>query len=106
MKIFVIGSDAAVWGFALTGVSGRIVETGAELNAALDETLLDEEIGILLITTDVAAWARERIETLLVQPEGVLIVEIPGPQGAPLLGQDPRGPGIGELLRRTVGVKI
>jgi V/A-type H+/Na+-transporting ATPase subunit F len=101
MKIFVIGADAAVWGFALTGVPGRIVENAGELNSALDEALQAEDIGIILITSDVVGLAQERIEALLVQPEGKLVLEIPGPEGASTYGRS-----IGELLRRTVGVKI
>jgi vacuolar-type H+-ATPase subunit F/Vma7 len=106
VKIFVLGSDAAVWGFALTGVPGRIVGNEAELNAALDEALGAEDIGIILITADVVGLARERIEALMVSGEGALVVEIPAPHNASSLGAGPRGHTIGELLRQRVGVKI
>ena len=106
MKIFVIGSASAVWGFALTGVLGRVVEDEGGLNAALDEGLQDEDIGIILITADVVGLARERIEALMIRAEIPLVVEIPAPEDASPRGMHRDRPGLGELLRRTVGVKI
>jgi vacuolar-type H+-ATPase subunit F/Vma7 len=106
MKIFVIGSASAVWGFALTGVLGKVVEGADELNAALDEVLQAEDIGIILITADVIGLARERIETLMIRAEVPLVVEIPAPEGVVSRGTSPDRPRLSEMLRRTIGVKI
>jgi V/A-type H+/Na+-transporting ATPase subunit F len=101
VKIHVIGSELAVWGFALTGVQGEIVETPEALGVALDTALSDLTIGIILVTEDVARWARARVDELMMQSEIPLIVEIPGP------GAAPRGrPSVGEMLHRMLGVSV
>lgn len=101
MQVFVIGSAPAVWGFALAGVRGRIVQDVDELTAALDEVLQAEDLGVVLITEDVAAFDHDRIEHLMARGDQPLIVEIPGPEG-PIPGH----PSIGELMRRTIGVRV
>ncbi len=101
MKLLVIGAAAAVWGFALTGVRGRVVETAEALNQALDEALSDASVGIVLVTEDAAELARERMDVLTVRSEIPLVVEIPGPEG-PAKGR----PSISEILRHTIGVRV
>lgn len=100
MNIFVIGSAPAVWGFALAGVEGRTVETADEVQAALDAALGQADIGIVLITEDVASLARDRVDQLIVRSEVPLVVEIPGPEGP-----SPDYPLIQDLLQRAIGVK-
>ena len=101
MKLLVIGSAPAVWGFSLTGVHGRVVETAEALNQALDEALADASVGIVLVTEDAAELARERVDTLSVRSEIPLVVEIPGPEGP---SED--HPSIREILRHTIGVRV
>ncbi|MBN1259521.1 MAG: Vacuolar H+transporting two-sector ATPase F subunit [Anaerolineae bacterium] len=101
MKLLVIGNPDAVWGFALTGVGGRIATTGAALEAALDDALADENVGIILITEDVADLARRRVDQLMARSAVPLVVEIPGP-GGPSLDRPP----LREVLRQTLGLKI
>ena len=101
MKLLVIGNQDAVWGFALAGVRGQIVTTKDELTHALDLTLADEEIGIVLVTEDVANLARERVDVLMTRSTTPLVVEIPGPEGP-----SPDRPPLSEVIRRTIGVKI
>ncbi|MBP7947752.1 MAG: V-type ATP synthase subunit F [Verrucomicrobia bacterium] len=100
MRLQVIGHQDAVWGFALVGVPGCIVTTAEELHAALDAALADATVGIIMVTDDVAALARERIETLKVQP-APLLIEIPGPAGP-----RPDTLSVSATLQRTLGVKI
>jgi V/A-type H+-transporting ATPase subunit F len=101
MKLLVIGNQDAVWGFALAGVRGQIVTTAEELNHAIDAALANKEIGIVLVTEDVANLARQQVDTLMVRSTTPLVVEIPGPEG-------PRAdrPPLSEVIRRTIGVKI
>ena len=101
MKIGVIGSAPAVWGFALTGVQGWIVETPEAVHKALDEALADGDIGILLMTEDVAQWARSRVDELVMQSEAPLVVELPSPHGT-----SEERPAIHEMLRRMLGVEV
>jgi vacuolar-type H+-ATPase subunit F/Vma7 len=99
--MLVIGSQDAVWGFALAGVQGRVVTSAAELHVALDEAMESGEYGIVLVTDDVADLARERVDTLVVRSTAPLVVEIPGP-GGPRPDRLP----LGEVLRRTLGIRI
>jgi vacuolar-type H+-ATPase subunit F/Vma7 len=101
MKPLVIGNQVAVWGFALTGVRGQVVETAEALHQALDEALADEAVGIVLVTEDVAKMARQRVDTLMARSTVPLVVEIPGPQGP-----SPDRPALSQMLRQTIGVKI
>lgn len=99
--MLIIGSAPAVWGFALAGVQGRIAGTAGEFHQALDEALHTPDVGIVLVTEDVARYARERVENLMARSEMPLVVEIPGPEGP---SRD--RPTINDLLRRTIGVKV
>jgi len=99
--LLVIGSQDAVWGFALAGVKGQIVGTADELNAALDTAISSGEVGIVLITEDVANLARQRVNKLVARSLSPLFVEIPGPEGP-----NPDRPSLSELVRQTIGVKI
>jgi len=101
MKLMVIGNQDAVWGFALAGVRGRIVTTAEELNRALDAAMADKEVGIVLVTEDVANLARQRVDTAMVRSTVPLVVEIPGPAGP-----RPDRPPLSEVIRRTIGVRI
>jgi len=101
VKIHVIGSEPAVWGFALTGVQGVVAKTPEALNRALDAALADRSIGIVLITEDIARLARARVDELMMQSEMPLVVELPGPGD-----MSQSRPSIGETLHRMLGVEI
>lgn len=101
MRVLVIGSQDAVWGFALAGVHGEIATTPEELLQALDTALADKEIGIVLITDDVADLARQRVDRLIARSTVPLVVEIPGPGGP-----SPDKASLSEVLRQTIGVKL
>ena len=101
MKLLVIGNQAAVWGFALTGVGGRIVTTSEALHAAMDEAFANEDVGIVLVTEDAIDLDRGWLEHLMATRDTPLIVELPGPGGP-----SPDRPPLSEVIRRTIGVKI
>ncbi len=101
MKVIVIGNQETVWGFSLAGVEGHVVKTATELLKALDATLGDKTIGIVLVTEDVANLARLPMDQRIARSNTPLIVEIPGPDGP-----DPQRPPLGEIIRQTIGVKI
>jgi vacuolar-type H+-ATPase subunit F/Vma7 len=75
VKIAVVGSAEDVRGFALAGLSGRVAESGAEVEAAL----AGSDASLLLVSAVTARLAPEAIERLergegapvaLVLPEG------------------------------------
>jgi len=99
--VLVIGSQDAVWGFALVGVRGQVVSTAEEVHRALDLALSSDEYGIILITENAADLARARVDRLVARSINPLVVEIPGPSGP-----NPDRPPLSELIRQTIGVKI
>lgn len=101
MKLLVVGSAPAVWGFSLAGVHGQVVSTEAELIAALDSACQSADVGIVMITSDVVDLARERVSMLMARSELPLIIEIPGPDGP-----SSDRPSINEMLRRTIGIRL
>ena len=101
MKILVIGHPDAVLGFSLAGVGGRAATTAAEANQALDDAQASKEVGIVLVTQDVAVLIPARMEHLKLRSTVPLIVEIPSPDGAPE-GQA----SLGEIVLRAIGIKL
>jgi vacuolar-type H+-ATPase subunit F/Vma7 len=77
------------------------VRSAAELRVALEEALADPAIGLLLVTRDVAGWARERVDQLKVSSLTPLLVEIPGATPAEVTPTPLR-----DLVQRAVGVRL
>jgi V/A-type H+-transporting ATPase subunit F len=101
MKVLVIGHPEAVLGFSLAGVSGRVATNAAEVNQALDEVQASREVGIVLVTQDVAQLIPARMEHLKLRSTIPLVVEIPAQGGAPE-GQE----SLGEIVLRAIGIKL
>ena len=101
MKIRVIGHPEAVQGFALVGIQGETASTAEEANAAMDRALAIEDVGIVLVTDDVADLIQARIDQLKYHSEIPLVVEIPGPNSKPK-EQD----SLNEMIERAIGIKI
>jgi V/A-type H+-transporting ATPase subunit F len=101
MKILVIGHPEAVLGFSLAGVGGRVAATAAEVNHALDEAQASKDVGIVLVTQDVAELIPARMEQLKLRSTIPLIVEIPSGGGIPE-GQA----SLGEIVLRAIGIRL
>jgi vacuolar-type H+-ATPase subunit F/Vma7 len=101
MKVMVIGQPEAVLGFSLAGLQGKSAATTQEANTALDEAMADANVGIVLVTSDVAAMISQRMDQLKLRSQKPLVVEIPGPAGVPA-----DQPSLNELVFRAIGVKI
>ncbi|HMD82440.1 MAG TPA: V-type ATP synthase subunit F [Anaerolineales bacterium] len=101
MKVLVIGHPEAVLGFSLAGVGGRAATTAAEVNQALDDVQASKDIGIVLVTQDVAELIPARMEHLKLRSTIPLVVEIPSPSGVPE-GQA----SLGEIVLRAIGIKL
>lgn len=101
MKVLVIGHPEAVLGFSLAGVGGRVAMTADEVNQALDEAQASKDIGIVLVTQDVAGLIPARMERLKLRSTVPLVVEIPSREGAPE-GQA----SLGEIVLRAIGIKL
>ena len=101
MKVLVIGHPEAVLGFSLAGVGGRAVTTAEEASQALDEALRSKDIGIVLVTQDIAGMLQERVEDLKLHSTIPLVVEIPSPAGVPA-----DQPSLSEVVLKAIGIKL
>ena len=101
MKILVIGNQEAVLGFSLVGVHGTAVSTATEVNQALDDAFSADDIGIILVTEDVAELIEARMEKLKLRSTVPLVVEIPGPEGV-----SPDRPSLNEMVLSAIGVRL
>lgn len=101
MKVLVIGHPEAVLGFSLAGVSGRVATNAAEVNQALDDIQASRDVGIVLVTQDVAQLIPARMEHLKLRSTIPLVVEIPAQGGVPE-GQE----SLGEIVLRAIGIKL
>jgi V/A-type H+-transporting ATPase subunit F len=101
MKVLVIGNQQAVLGFSLVGINGQTATSAAEVNQALDNALAAKDVGIVLVTEDVARLVGTRMDNLKLRSTVPLVVEIPGPEG---VRSDQ--PSLSEVVRRAIGIKI
>jgi V/A-type H+-transporting ATPase subunit F len=101
MKVLVIGHPEAVLGFSLVGVHGQAATSAAEVNQALHDALAATDVGIVLVTEDVAGLIAARMEQLKLRSTVPLVVEIPGPAGV-----RPGQPSLSQVVRQAIGVKI
>jgi V/A-type H+-transporting ATPase subunit F len=101
MKILVIGHPEAVLGFSLVGVHGQIATSAEEANQALSGALASPDVGIILVTGDVAGLIEPRMAQLKLRGDGPLVVEIPGPEG---VQSDQLT--LSEVVQQVIGIKI
>ena len=101
MKVLVIGHPDAVLGFSLAGVSGRVASNADEANQALDDAQASKDIGIVLVTQDVAEMIHARMDYLKLQSTIPLVIEIPSRSGV-REGQA----SLGDIVLRAIGVKL
>jgi V/A-type H+-transporting ATPase subunit F len=101
MKVLVIGHQEAVLGFSLVGIEGKVTSTAEEANRALDEALTRDDVGIILVTHDIAQFIEPRMDQLKIRSTIPLVIEIPGPEG---VGSGE--PSLSDVVLRAIGVKI
>ena len=101
MKILVIGHPDAVLGFSMAGVGGKVATTADAVNQALDEAQANKDVGIVLVTQDVAALIPARMDNLKLRSTIPLVMEIPASGGAPE-GQS----SLGDIVLRAIGIKL
>ena len=101
MRVLVVGHPEAVLGFSLAGVDGRTAVSAEDANRALDEAMVAKDIGIVLVTKDVARMIQARMDDLKLHSTVPLIVEIPGPEGV-----SADEPSLSEIVLRAIGIKL
>ncbi len=101
MKVLVIGHPDAVLGLSLAGVEGVSAADREQANAALDAALKQRDLGIVLVTKDVARLMDSRMQQLKLRSTMPLIVEIPSPEGV-----EPGEPSLSEVVLRAIGIRL
>lgn len=101
MKLLVIGHPEAVLGFSLVGVGGQAATSAPEVNQALDVALSTPDVGIILVTEDVAGLIEARMDQLKMHSTVPLVVEIPAPGGP-----RPNRATLSDMVKRAIGIKI
>ncbi len=100
MRIVVIGDESVVQGFALVGVEGEVVHTADEVRAALARWMAASDVGLVLITSDVASLVRAEVDDLKLHSLEPLVVEIPGS------GETQPRTGVRALVEQTLGIRL
>lgn len=101
VKFYCIGDEDTVRGFRLAGVDGQIVSSNEEAATALKSAVGQRDIGVVIITDAVAADIRAQVDTIRLEREQPLLVEIPGPAG-PIPGRKT----LRQLVQEAVGIRI
>ncbi len=101
MKFFVIGHEHTVAGFGLVGIEGKRATDRNQAKEALDYAVARKDIGVVLITEDIAEVIRDEVEARLYGIGFPLVLEIPGPKG-PL----PKRLKVEEVVRKAIGISI
>lgn len=98
-RIVVIGDPDAVLGLGLIGFEGVPAASAAEARRALDRSLRDPGVALVLLTEDWAEALADRIDRDG-NADGPLVVEIPAPGG------EPRGRSLHDRVRETLGIRF
>ena len=106
--IAIIADSDTRLAFALGGVSGRSVHSAREAQEAIAALVSAahrsagsrDAVGLLLVTHTVASWLRERLDTLMLDPSGPIVLEIPA--FAESGGQGP----VQKFVERVLGLRL
>lgn len=102
MNLYVISDNVDTQtGFRLVGINGCVVHKKEELKKALNEVVLNKEIGILMIVENLVKLCPEMINEIKLNRHLPLIVEIPDRHGS---GRTPDF--ISSYIKEAIGVKL
>ncbi|MEA3366681.1 MAG: V-type ATP synthase subunit F [Planctomycetota bacterium] len=101
MKFYCIADADTVRGFRLAGVPGEAVDSDPEAADALARAARRPDLGIVILTDQVAAGIRDEVDALRMGRGRPLVVEIPGPEGR-MHGRKT----LREFVQEAVGIRI
>lgn len=102
MKMYLISDNVdTLTGMRLAGVEGVVVHERNELKEALEHTIADKEIGILLLTEKFGREFPEIIDDVKLNHKTPLIIEIPDRHGT---GRKPDF--ITSYVNEAIGLKL
>ncbi|TAK32737.1 MAG: hypothetical protein EPO21_14710 [Chloroflexota bacterium] len=99
-RIYVLGNADAVLGFSLVGIEGHATIDPADAAAHLEELRWAGDVGLILVTEEVADLLRSQIAELLADPSAPLVLEVPDPGSVPELGK------LADALKRAMGIPL
>lgn len=79
MKVVAVGGKAFVTGFVLSGVNGEYVSSPREALRLVEKLVKDPDIGLIMVSDDMARPIRDDLTTLRTKKAVPLIYEVPGP---------------------------
>jgi V/A-type H+-transporting ATPase subunit F len=101
VKFCCIADEDTVRGFRLAGIAGQAVTTAPQAAAAVQQAIQRRDCGIIILTDTVASGIRSQVDTIRLERDQPLIVEIPGPDG-PLPGRK----SLRQLVQEAVGMRL
>jgi V/A-type H+-transporting ATPase subunit F len=101
MKYYAIGDSDTVLGFRFAGIEGKVVASSAEAHAALKEASARADVGVIIITEEVAERIREEVTAVKLKVSRPLLIEIPGPSGP-----SPKRRTLLSIITEAVGVRV
>jgi V/A-type H+/Na+-transporting ATPase subunit F len=101
VRFFCIADEDTVRGFRLAGVAGQAVTSVEQALAAVENALTQPDCAIIIVTQQTAAGIHEKVETIRLERDRPLIVEIPGPEG-PLAGRK----SLRQFVQEAVGMSV
>ena len=102
MKMFLISDNHdTLTGMRLAGVEGVVVKERQELRQALEETLADKEVGVILLTEKFGKEFPDIVDDVRLNHKLPLLIEIPDRHGT---GRAPDF--ITAYVNEAIGVKL
>jgi len=96
----VIADEDTVQGFRSVGIPGEAASSADDVLRTLAKARVSN-VGIIVMTEEVADMARREVDELRFDEELPMIVEIPGPEG-PLEGRR----SLTDIIREAIGIKV
>jgi len=101
MKFLCIADEDTVRGFRLAGIEGLPARTPAQAADLLEQAARRPDVGILVLTEDVAEGIRAQLDAFRQARDRPLVVEIPGPAGP-----SPSRAGLHRIVQAAVGIRV
>ncbi|BDR92603.1 V-type ATP synthase subunit F [Vulcanisaeta souniana] len=77
MRAVVLGDEHTVYTFRLMGFEGKVVGENEDVLSLIKELSLEEGVGAILITSDLADRVREDFDKLRLKMRKPMLIEIP-----------------------------
>jgi V/A-type H+-transporting ATPase subunit F len=96
----VIADEDTVQGFRAVGIAGEAAATADAVLLALERARAGN-VGIVIMTEEIADMAREEIDALRFGEAMPMVVEVPGPEG-PMEGRRT----LTDIIREAIGIRV